>query len=179
MKRRAELPVRAQPSAGSRTAASSPASLGGWRFTRELHRQFGIAPRRSTVRGASRDIASGVNGALRADYNGEPIGDRRSRRSISYFNTDAFSIPAAGAFGTSPRNIIIGPGSKNLNVQRATATVQLGGNRNRLDPDHRSTNMLNLANYTGVDTNVNSPTFGQVRASAASRSATLNLRFRF
>ena len=40
-------------------------------------------------------------------------------------------------------------------------------------------NLLNLANYSGGDANVNSPTFGQIRSVTGQRRATLNLRFGF
>jgi hypothetical protein len=56
--------------------------------------------------------------------------------------------------------------------------LQLSGNRSmqiRLNVN----NILNLANYSGVDTNVNSPTFGDVLSVRSMRSAQLNLRFRF
>ena len=151
------------------------AILGDWRFTATFTADSG-RPYTATVRGASRDIASGVNGALRADYNGIPvtIDDPTIDR---YFNTDAFSIPADGLFGTSSRNVIIGPGSKNLNGG-VTRDLRLGGNRT-VSIQLTASNVLNLANYTGIDTNVNSPTFGQVTGISGSRSARLNLRFRY
>ena len=129
-----------------------------------------------TVRGASRDIATGVNGALRADYDGAPttIDDPTIDQ---FFNTDAFTIPSAGQFGSSPRNVVIGPGSRNLNGG-VSRDVPLGGNR-ALSVQFSVSNLLNLANYTGIDTNVNSPTFGQVTGISGSRSARLNLGFRF
>jgi hypothetical protein len=40
-------------------------------------------------------------------------------------------------------------------------------------------NLLNIANYAGIDTNVRSATFGQVLSFRAARSAQLNFRFRF
>jgi hypothetical protein len=40
-------------------------------------------------------------------------------------------------------------------------------------------NLLNIANYAAIDTNVRSPTFGQVLRFNASRTAQLNFRFRF
>ena len=42
-----------------------------------------------------------------------------------------------------------------------------------------ATNLLNMVNYAGIDTVVNSPTFGQVLSVRPMRSVTLNLRFRF
>ena len=148
---------------------------GGWQLSANFSANSG-SPLTVTVSGASRDIASGVNGALRADYNGEPI--TISDPSIDqWFNTAAFTVPTAGAFGSSARNIITGPGSKNLNMT-FNRNVQLGGNRS-MQIRMNVNNILNLANYSGVDTNVNSPTFGQIRSINGQRRATLNLQFRF
>jgi hypothetical protein len=148
---------------------------GGWNLSANFSANSGN-PQTVTVTGAARDIAGGVNGALRADYNGQPIAI--ADPSIDrWFNTDAFTVPAAGAFGSSARNIIIGPGSKNLNMN-FTRQVRLGGNRS-LQIQMNVNNILNLANYSGVDTNVNSPTFGQIRSVNGQRRATLNLRFGF
>ena len=148
---------------------------GGWTVSADFQANSG-SPQTVTVSGASRDIASGINGALRADYNGEPV--TISDPSIDqWFNTAAFTVPATGAFGSSARNIIIGPGSKNLNMT-FNRTVQMGGNR-RVQIRMNVNNILNLANYSGVDTNVNSPTFGQIRSVSGQRRATLNLNFGF
>ena len=148
---------------------------GGWRVNGNFSANSGT-PQSVTVSGASRDIASGINGALRADYNGEAV--TIADPSIDqWFNTAAFTVPVAGAFGSSPRNIITGPGSKNLNMT-FNRNIQLGGNRN-IDINMQVNNILNLANYQGVDTNVNSPTFGQIRSVNGQRRATLRLNFRF
>jgi hypothetical protein len=40
-------------------------------------------------------------------------------------------------------------------------------------------NLLNTVNFASIDTNVNSPTFGEVLAVNARRSVRVNLRFRF
>jgi hypothetical protein len=56
--------------------------------------------------------------------------------------------------------------------------VRLGGNR-QLSINFNVQNLLNLANYSGIDTNVNSPTFGQVTSITGARSARLQLGFRF
>jgi hypothetical protein len=42
-----------------------------------------------------------------------------------------------------------------------------------------ASNLLNMVNYTGIDTMVNSPTFGQVTSVRPMRSMQLGLRFRF
>ena len=94
-----------------------------------------------------------------------------------FFNTSAFSIPVAGTFGNAPRNLIIGPGSKNLNAQ-LSRDIRMKNNR-AVTLQATASNILNLVNYAGIDTLVNSPTFGQVLSVRPMRSAQLNLRFRF
>jgi hypothetical protein len=151
------------------------ALLSNWRFSPQFTAQSG-SPYTVTVRNAARDVAQGVSGALRANYDGEPtsVGDPTIEH---FFNTSAFSIPTTGTFGNSPRNIVIGPGSKNLNMtfQRA---VQVGTNRN-VNINLSVNDLLNMTNYTGIDTNVNSVTFGQVTGISGNRRANLSLQFRF
>ena len=66
------------------------------------------------VIGAPGDVARGTNGSLRADYLGGPI--QVSDPMIDeFFNTAAFAVPAPGVFGDSARNMIIGPGGRQLN----------------------------------------------------------------
>lgn len=151
------------------------ALLEGWRLSFAFTADSGT-PLTARVRGASRDVSQGLNGALRADYDGSPIA--LGRPTVDrFFNTDAFSVPAPGLFGTSPRNTIIGPGSRQLNGQLAR-DIRLGGNRT-LSLQLRGTNLLNMVNYAAVDTWVNSPTFGQVLGVRPMRSVQFNVRVRF
>jgi hypothetical protein len=149
--------------------------VGDWSLSMTLSLQSGqpLTARCSTC---ASDLASGTSGTLRANYNGDPIAlsDPTSDR---FFNTAAFSVPIPGTFGNSSRNIITGPNSKSLNMQ-FTRDVALGGNRG-VSVNVNATNILNLVNYAGIDTNVNSPTFGQVTSVNGRRSVRLNFRFRF
>ena len=120
--------------------------------------------------------ARGTNGTLRANYNGEDI-QLANPTADQFFNTAAFSLPAAGLFGNSPRNLMIGPGSKQLNAQ-FSRDVRMGGNRT-VTLQLNATNLLNMVNYASIDTVVNSPTFGQVLSVRPMRTMTFNLRFRF
>jgi hypothetical protein len=146
-----------------------------WRLSTTFTWQSGT-PYTPRVRGAVSDVARGTNGTLRADYNGEPV--QLNDPSIDvFFNTAAFTVPAAGTFGSAGRNVIIGPGSRLLNAQLAR-DVRFGGTRVvsiQLD----ATNLLNLVNYAAIDTLVNSPTFGQVLSVRPMRSMRVNVRFRF
>ncbi len=149
--------------------------LRDWRFTTNFTWQSGT-PLTARVQASASEVAKGTNGTLRANYNGDAI--QLANPTIDrFFNTDAFGVPAPGTFGTSGRNIIIGPGSKMLNAQFAR-DVRLGSTR-ALTIQLNATNLLNLVNYGAVDTTVNSPTFGQVLSVRPMRSTQLNLRFRF
>ena len=146
-----------------------------WRATTNFTWQSGT-PYTPTVTGAVADVAQGVNGSLRANYTGAVI--RLHNPTIDqYFNTSAFSVPDSGSYGNAGRNIIIGPGSRLLNAS-FSRDVLLGNNRT-VSVGLSANNLLNLVNYTGIDTNVNSPTFGQVTSVRPMRSMQLNLRFRF
>jgi len=80
-------------------------------------------------------------------------------------------------FGNSPRNVVFGPGSKSLNFNFSRA-VALGGNRNA-QVRVQIRDVLNMTNYTGIDTNLNSKTFGEVTGVSGNRTASLSLNFRF
>jgi hypothetical protein len=151
------------------------ALFGDWRFTTNYAWLSGT-PLTPRVTGAVSDVARGTNGTLRANYNGETVSVANPTID-QFFNTSAFTAPPAGTFGTASRNMIIGPGSRQLNAQfsrdlRMHATHVLTMQLN-------ATNLLNTVNYAAVDTVVNSPTFGQVLSVRGMRSMQLNLRFRF
>jgi trimeric autotransporter adhesin len=151
------------------------ALLQSWRVQTSFSMDAG-SPLTVRVRGAARDVSSGLNGALRADLTGDPL--TVSNPTIDqFFNTEAFTVPAPGLYGTSGRNLITGPGSKRLDAS-FSRDVRMGGNRT-VSIQMSVNNLLNMVNYSSVDTWVNSPTFGQVLGVRSMRSATLNLRFRY
>ena len=151
------------------------ALLSDWRVAATFVWQSGT-PYTARVVGAAADVARGTNGTLRADYNGDPIplADPTIDR---FFNTSAFSVPVTGTFGNSPRNLIVGPGSRLLNAQFAR-DVRLGGTR-VVSLQVNANNLLNLVNYAAIDTSVNSPTFGQVLSVRPMRTVQFTVRFRF
>jgi hypothetical protein len=59
-----------------------------------------------------------------------------------------------------------------------TRDVRIGANRS-VSIQVSANNLLNLVNYAGLDTNVNSPTFGQITSVRGMRTIRLNFRFRF
>ena len=151
------------------------ALLRDWRLSTTFTWQTGT-PYTPRVTGAVADVARGTNGTLRANYNGQPI-SLGTATIDQFFNTSAFTVPAAGTFGSASRNLIVGPGSTLLNAQ-ISRDLRLGATR-VVSLQLNANNLLNLVNYAGIDTVVNSPTFGQVLSVRPMRSMQLNLRFRF
>jgi hypothetical protein len=149
--------------------------FGEWSVSLNFTLQSGT-PLTARVLGASSDVLRGVNGSLRANYNGAPI--ELSNPTIDeFFNVAAFSAPGTGEFGNSARNLIAGPGSHQLNatLQR---DIRLGGVR-AMTLQVNAVNLLNTVQWAGVDTNVNSPTFGQVLSVRPMRTITVSARFRY
>ena len=85
--------------------------------------------------------------------------------------------PPTGQYGDARRNSIIGPGSKVFDMA-FTKIVSLKESR-VLEFRAQATNIFNIPNYSSIDTNLNSPTFGRVTAVGAMRQFTITSRFRF
>jgi hypothetical protein len=149
--------------------------LGGWSWAGNYAVQSG-SPFTPRVVGSFVDVGSGVNGTLRADYSGEEI-DLADPTTLRWFNTDAFTIPGAGLFGSASRNLIVGPGSQNLNMS-LSKNVNFGRTRG-VSIRVQANNVLNRVQFSAIDTVVNSPTFGQVTSVRPMRSVQLVMRFRF
>jgi hypothetical protein len=168
-----ELPFG--PDARWATQGMAAALLEHW--TWNISAQFASGnPFTARVAAASTDVAGGTNGTLRADYNGSAV-ELADPTTGAWFNTAAFSPPAAGTYGTAARNTIIGPGISNMNM-RVTRTIPFDRTR-ALSIDLSASNVFNTAQYSTIDTYVNSPTFGQVIAARASRRVQLLFRLRF
>ena len=152
--------------------------LGGWQLAGNLAIASGsvFTPR---VTGAIADVARGVNGTLRADYTGAPI-YLVDPTTGQWFNTAAFVVPPAGQFGDAGRNSIRGPGSASLDMSMSK-DVRFGGATSSRGMNLRvqASNILNLAEFSTIDTVVNSPTFGQVIGVRPMRSVQIITRFRF
>ena len=149
--------------------------FGGWSWSGNVVLQSG-APFTARVTGSFVDVGSGVNGTLRADYDGSDI-SLSDPTTMRFFNTDAFSIPIGGTFGNSPRNLIVGPGSHNVNM---SLSKNVNFNRTRgVNIRVQANNVFNDVQFASIDTVVNSPTFGQVTSVRPMRSVQVQLRFRF
>ena len=128
-------------------------------------------------------VACGTTGTLRPNLVSGTSVTAGGGSLRHWFNPGAFQEPAAnssfpcGVFGNSPRNLITGPGTIQNNMS-LSKTMQLGETRSM---EIRATldNVFNTVQYSGVDTNVASPSFGQVTSVGSMRSFQFVARFRF
>jgi hypothetical protein len=122
------------------------------------------------------EAATGTTNSLRPNRNfGVPINGEG--KIGNWFNAAAFSAPAAGEFGTASRNSIEGPGTVGVDAS-LSRTIPLGETRS-FEARVTAANALNIVQYSGIDTTLNSPTFGQVKGAAAMRTLTVFARYRF
>jgi hypothetical protein len=101
-----------------------------------------------------------------------------------WFNTAAFvqppkdsTTPLYPGFGNASRNSIPGPGTIS-NSMSLSKTVGMGETRS-MEIRATASNVFNTVQYSGVDTNVDSPTFGQVVSVGTMRAFSFLARFRF
>ncbi len=119
-------------------------------------------------------------GGLRADATGLPVMLPSSQQTtLNYFNTAAFDVPAAGAFGNAGRNTIPGPSSLNFNMG-LDRQVTISREKN-ITANFRlaTSNTFNMVNYSGLSSTINSSTFGRVTGVGSMRTMTLSFRLRF
>jgi hypothetical protein len=151
------------------------AILGEWTMNLNLTVQSGT-PFTPRVVGATSSVANGTSGSLRANYSGAPI-SLSDPTLAQFFNTGAFTVPDVNTYGTSPRNVIIGPGGHVVNAS-FSRDMRIGGNR-AVSLVVNANNLFNTIQWSSIDTNINSNTFGQVTRFAGMRTITINMRFRF
>ena len=119
---------------------------------------------------------SGSSNSLRPNRDfSVPIGG--PKKISQWFNPAAFTNPASGQYGNASRNSIEGPGTKVVDVA-LSRTVALGDTRS-FEARVAAANALNIVQFAGINTTLNSPTFGQVTSAAPMRTLTLTARYRF
>jgi hypothetical protein len=117
----------------------------------------------------------------RADINGDPkLDTSRPREELieQWFDTTVFSQPAIGADGTARRNIIDGPGFRNVDLG-VFRDVPLVG-QTRLQVRIEATNVFNIVNLVNPGATLNAPaTFGKIRSARDMRTIQLGARISF
>jgi hypothetical protein len=149
--------------------------LGGWQVSGvgkwNTGRRFNVTAGTTTIRGDQSQLrANLVEGQ---DPNAAPAGGRTVQH---WFNTAAFVAPAANTFGTSPRNVLVGPSFHNWdlsllkNIRAGLVKAQL-----RIE----AFNVFNIENYKTIDANITSRTFGAVTAYELQRIVQVGMKVTF
>jgi len=151
------------------------AILGDWNWSGDWTIASGL-PFTPRVLGNTLNVSQGVNGTQRADVvPGQPV-TVPDPSIAEWFNTAAFVAPS-GVFGDARRNSIEGPGSRLFDMS-FTKIFPLSETR-FLEFRAQFSNVFNTPQYVGIDTVVNSPTYGRVISVGPMRSLLLTARFRF
>ena len=149
--------------------------FGDWQWSGNIAFATGM-PFTARVLGSFTDVASGVNGTLRANATGQPV-SLSDPTVAEWFNTAAFVVPPAGTFGDAGRNTIEGPHTFSVNMAMAKTFTM--GDTKAFEVRLQATNVFNNPQFTTIDTVVNSPTFGRVVGVGGMRKLQFLARFRF
>ena len=126
--------------------------------------------------GTPAEIAAGSGNSLRPDRNfAQEIHGPETH--LEWFNTSAFVAPLVGTYGNASRNSIELPGMVSVNGA-LSRNISLGETRG-LEMRISATNVFNTVQYSGVNTQINSTTFGQVTSAAGMRTLSYLLMYRF
>ena len=115
---------------------------------------------------------------IRANYTGQPVFSAGTHTADHWFNTAAFSTPAAFTFGNVGRNTVYGPGRQTLDLalQREFAVNETI----KLQIRAEAFNALNHTNLGTPNRFVNTPQFGTItEAATPGREIQLGLRVSF
>lgn len=150
----------------------------GWRLSAIYQAQSGF-PLTISVFGDTANAGTllGEN-PIRANHTGQQIFDANSRTADRWFNTAAFSTPAAFTFGNVGRNTVHGPGRQTLDIalQREFAMTETV----KLQFRAEAFNALNHSNLGTPNRFVNTPQFGTItEAATPGREIQLGVRLSF
>jgi hypothetical protein len=122
------------------------------------------------------DVARGSTGSLRPDRLTGVSLTAGGGSLNNWFNTAAFAEPA-DVYGSASRYSIAGPGTVSVDSS-ISKTISLGETRS-FEMRATADNVFNTVQYSSVDTQLGSASYGQVTAAAAMRQFNFTARFRF
>lgn len=152
------------------------AIINGWMVSAVLTFQSGTPV--TVTSGADRNLDG--NSTDRANLVGNPYLDpNRPRAAVTamWFNTAAFVTSPVGVDGTAGRNIITGPGVRNVDMSlfRNFRIAE----RCQLQARGEFTNALNLVSLSNPNVALNSSLFGTIRTAGDMRQTQVGLRLTF
>ena len=122
------------------------------------------------------DVSRGTTGTLRPDRVPGVSLTAGGGSLSNWFNKSAFAAPA-NVYGTASRFSIPGPSSWTFDMS-ASKSIRFGDTKT-MELRATADNVLNMVQYSGVDSTLGSGTYGQVISTGAMRSFTFLGRYRF
>jgi opacity protein-like surface antigen len=150
------------------------AVFAGWRVNPVFLAQSG-AP--FTVNLGVDRANAGAGPAQRPDQIRDPDLPAGQRRAERWFDTSAFGLPAPFAFGSAPRNSVIGPGFSSMDLSLAR-TWSLRGTR-ELELRWEIFNLFNKANFDVPNRVFGTPNFGRIFSAKDPREMQFGVKLSF
>lgn len=143
------------------------AVLGGWQTTAILNWQSGFPLNIKSGGDYSYSLPEVGNDQAQVISTPQYTQGSTNAKLAQWFTTDAFGAPAANSFGNAGRNILIGPGTFNIDfaAHKAFAITE------RVNLQFRAEffNFLNHAQFNNPDITVADSTFGQITTARSPR----------
>jgi hypothetical protein len=157
---------------GSSLTGLTGALLKGWQVS-----GIGIFSSGSPIFiGQDGDTLNVDSGDIRPNLTGDPNLPGSDRTIQRWFNTAAFSR-ATQTYGTSPRNPVVGPGSKVLDIALAKDFGIRDGQRLQFRVE--AFNAFNWVNWGDPNGTLGNSNFGVISSADAARQMQLSLRYTF
>jgi hypothetical protein len=152
--------------------------LGGWTISGYFLFAAGV-PLTPLIAASATEIERGTHGSVRPDRVPGVSIRAGGRHLLHWYNTAAFSTDFAPGqiYGTAARNSIPGPGTENINIS-LSRIFHLNEART-LELRATANNALNIVQYSGVNTQFDSTSNGQVDAVQPMRQFTFLARVQF
>ncbi len=119
----------------------------------------------------------GAGPAQRPDQSRDPNLSGGERTPERWFDTGAFSLPALFAFGSAPRNSVLGPGYTSLDLS-LSRLWRLGSSR-QLELRWDVFNALNASNFDIPNRTFGTGNFGRIFSARSPREMQLGIRLSF
>jgi hypothetical protein len=153
------------------------ALLGGWETSAILSLQSGFPLNITSGGDYSYSLPEVSNDQAQAIATPQYTSGTRNARIAQWFTTSAFTTPASNTFGNAGRNILIGPGT--VNIDFSVHKDFLFSEHFRLQYRAEFFNFLNHTQLNNPDTTVTDSTFGQITTARDPRITQMALKLIF
>ncbi len=167
---------------------SRPLGMSSNRVANRLLDHWDLGSIVTLVSGLPFNVVTGVDnsrtgyGFDRPNLTGDPhldTGRAKSQLIAQYFNTAAFTANPVGTFGNFGRNVLVGPGSANVDFS-VNKDFPVSERLGKLEMRFEFFNVLNHANFSNPGASLAAPaTFGKITAAGAGRIVQFGAKYIF